>query len=78
MATPWCEFCAVEMLIFIDGLRQAAPAMPKPRTRPSGQSVQFHWYLLWGIGKKMRRGGRKRTVDYARIGSFTASGFSRT
>src|SRR5690348_3522600 len=41
MATPWCEFCEVEMLIFIVVCARAALAMPKPRIRPAASWLNF-------------------------------------
>ncbi len=41
MATPWCEFCAVEMLIFMAVCANAAQAMPRPRTRPAASRFNF-------------------------------------
>src|SRR5690242_2962894 len=49
MAMPWCEFCAVEMLIFM-AVCAAAPAMkPKARDTPRTSCGNFTVCLQSGI-----------------------------
>ena len=41
MATPWCEFCAVEMLIFMVGLREGGASHAEAEDQAGGQWFNF-------------------------------------
>ncbi len=70
MATPWWEFCAVEMLIFMVVWACAAQMKPKLKTRPANNLLNFMLSPAFNLNN-FRKG------HYALCGTFTASGFSR-
>ena len=48
MATPWCEFWAVEMLMRMVVCAAAVATKPKARLRPTTSLVQLHGVSLVG------------------------------
>ena len=61
MAMPWCEFCAVEMLIFIVVCADAAATKPNARLTPANGCERFHAESPPG-GRRVRVRSRPRKV----------------